>query len=284
MAIISISRGSFSHGKEIAERVARQLDYACVSREILLEASRFFEVPEMKLARTIHDAPNLLERMTHGKEKYINYIQAALLEHARTDKLVYHGYAGHLLLPPSICHVLKVRIIANMEERIAYLQKSESKSREEAREYLVREDRERSRWARYLYDVDVRDSYLYDMVIHIGKLKIDDACDIIAAQAKRKSFTADGESLRALGDIAISSHIRAALQETCQAEVASKNGFVHIRVPSPSILKSSYASHDTEKHMEADIRRNLVQDVIRIAEKAPGVKDVVCDVDSPVYH
>lgn len=38
MGIVTISRGSFSHGKEIAEKVAIELGYEAISREILLEA------------------------------------------------------------------------------------------------------------------------------------------------------------------------------------------------------------------------------------------------------
>jgi hypothetical protein len=35
MAIVTISRGCFSHGKEIAEKTAQQLGYDIISREIL---------------------------------------------------------------------------------------------------------------------------------------------------------------------------------------------------------------------------------------------------------
>lgn len=37
MAIITISRGSYSRGKEVAEKLASKLNYECVSREIILE-------------------------------------------------------------------------------------------------------------------------------------------------------------------------------------------------------------------------------------------------------
>ncbi|MGB9436525.1 MAG: cytidylate kinase family protein [Desulfobacterales bacterium] len=35
MGVITISRGSYSKGKEIAEKLAQQLGYECVSRDIL---------------------------------------------------------------------------------------------------------------------------------------------------------------------------------------------------------------------------------------------------------
>jgi len=62
MAIITISRGSYTKGKEISEKVAERLGYGCISRDVLLEASKDFNVPEIKLIRAIHDAPSILDR------------------------------------------------------------------------------------------------------------------------------------------------------------------------------------------------------------------------------
>ena len=44
MSIITISRGTFSGGKAIAECVAENLGYACVSREILSDAAETYGV------------------------------------------------------------------------------------------------------------------------------------------------------------------------------------------------------------------------------------------------
>lgn len=283
MAIVTISRGSFSHGKEIAEEAARRLGYDCVSREILLEASRFFEVPEMKLARSIHDAPNVLERMTHGRQKYLNYIQAAFLEHARAENLVYHGHAGHLLAP-RFRHLLKVRVIVPMEKRIAYLRETEDISEKAARERLVREDEERAHWTRYLYDEDIHDPALYDLVLNIDRLEIGQACDILCSLAADPAFSATPESIQTVKDLAIASHIRAALQETCPADVTSRDGRVRVRALSPRIRKSSYTSPDTARQIEAELRRELIQEVSRIAAGIDGVTDVACDVEPPEYH
>jgi hypothetical protein len=45
MAIITISRGSYSKGKEIAEKVAQELGYECIARKVLLEAKEEFNIP-----------------------------------------------------------------------------------------------------------------------------------------------------------------------------------------------------------------------------------------------
>ena len=68
MAIVTISRGSYSRGKEIAEKVAQKLGYECIAREALIEASEQFNIPEIKLVRAIHDAPSILDRFAYGKK------------------------------------------------------------------------------------------------------------------------------------------------------------------------------------------------------------------------
>jgi len=122
MSVITISRGSYSRGKEVAEKVARELGYQCISREILLEASEEFNIPEVKLIRALHDAPSILDRFTHGKERYVAFIRQAFLEQVQADNVVYHGLAGHFFVE-GVRHVLKVRVFADFEERVAQEQK-----------------------------------------------------------------------------------------------------------------------------------------------------------------
>ena len=187
MAIITISRGCFSHGKEIAESVAERLGYECISQEVLLEASRTFDVPEAKLVASLHDAPGLIARITRVRQRIIDGIQAALLEHVVKDNVVYHGFAGQILLD-GIDHVLKVRVIADIEERIKLLQRRNPVSREAALDRIDFEDQERVEWYRSIYRINMHDSRLYDMVLHIGRLTIADACEIICQTATGSSF------------------------------------------------------------------------------------------------
>jgi cytidylate kinase len=117
MAIITISRGSFSHGKEIAERVAQTLGYECVAREILIEAADEYQVPEAKLIQALQNAPSMRNSFSYGREKYVSFVEEAFLAHVQKDNVVYHGQAGHFFLK-DIKHALKVRIIADIEDRV----------------------------------------------------------------------------------------------------------------------------------------------------------------------
>ena len=284
MAIITISRGCFSHGKEIAEKVSEILGYECVSREILVEASQLFQVSEKRLVKSIHDALSILEKITHGREKYLAYIRAALLEHIRKDNIIYHGHAGHLLIP-EVSHLIKVRVIAQMDMRIELLQQQKGLSRKEALSFLTNEDKARRNWTRYLYKADIEDPRLYDFILNIGEgLKIEDACEIICRAARSDTYKTTFESKKAVHDLAIKNHVSAALQEVCDAKVTSRNGFVHVRVRSPEIRRTNYSSPKMQAHIQETIREDLYKEVLAIVHKIPGVKQVACDVKQPFIH
>ena len=186
MSIITISRGSYSRGKDVAEKLALRLGYECISREILLETSDKFHIPEIKLIRAIHDAPSILDRFTHGKEMYVAFIRQVLLQYVQKDNLVYHGLAGHFFLQ-QIPHVLKVRIISDTEERVKEEMKRENISEDEARYIIKKDDDERRRWGLHLYGADTWDSSLYDLVLHVRTMTVEDVVNILGQTAKLPS-------------------------------------------------------------------------------------------------
>ena len=210
MAIITISRGSYSKGKEVAEKVALHLGYECLSREVLLEASDRYHLSELKLVKAIHDAPSILERFGHGKLAFIAYYQSALTSAVQKDNVVYHGLAGHLLLK-NVPHVLKVRIIANLDDRVLNEMRREDVGEREARTLILKDDQERRKWTQSLYGVDPWDTSLYDLVIHINKFTVDDAVDFICRAACLTQFGTTKESQQRLDDLALASRIKAAL-------------------------------------------------------------------------
>jgi cytidylate kinase len=210
MAIITISRGSFSKGKEVAEKVAARLAYRCVSREVILEASENFDIPEIKMTKAIHDAPSILERFGHNKTRFIAYYQSALARNVQKDNVVYHGLAGHLLLK-GIPQVLKVRIIADLDERVRDEMEQERIPKQKALRLILKDDQERRKWTQSLYGVDPLDSSLYDLVLHIHKLTVADAVDFICQAANLPQFRTTEDSQRKMDDLALASQLKAAL-------------------------------------------------------------------------
>ena len=230
MGIITISRGSYSKGRETAEKLAQVLGYECISRDVLLEASELFNIPEVKLVRAIHDAPSFFERFKHGKEKYILFIREAFLEHLKKDNVVYHGLAGHFFIK-GIPNILKVRIIANIDDRIKEEMRREKISEKEARDILKKDDEERRKWSMHLYGIDTNDPSLYDMVLHIDSLKVGDAVEILADMARRPCFQTTAESRMKLNDFHLAARAHAKLFDRFpEVEVKCRNGVVYVKI------------------------------------------------------
>lgn len=226
MAIITISRGSHSMGQAVAEHVAERLGYACLSRDVLLEASEQFNVPELKLQQAITDAPSILERLTHGRQRYVAYLQSALTRRLRDDDVVYHGLAGHLLLKP-VTHVLKVRIIATLELRAAVVARRETIGPQAAAAWIAKVDRERQRWTRSLYGVDPEDPHLYDLMVNIPAYSVEDAAELVCRSVEMEQFATTDESRQEMRDLALACEIKAALVEDHpDAMVTSRYGNV----------------------------------------------------------
>lgn len=262
MPIITISRGSYSRGKEVAERVAEKLDYQCISRDILLEASAEFNIPEIKLIRALHDAPSVLERFTNGKERYVSYIRSALLQHIRKDNLVYHGLSGHFFLQ-NIPNVLKVRIIADMEDRVAEEMKREKISADKALYILKKDDEERRRWSLHLYGTDPWDSAMFDMVLHIKTLSVEDAIEMIIDTVRKPIFQTTPQARKITDDLALAAKVQTKLVALVpKIKVNADDGVVYVS-------NIGDASNEENKS-NAEIRK--------IAGQIEGVKELKFDV------
>lgn len=257
MAIITISRGSYSKGKEVAEKVAQRLGYDCISREVLVEASEHFNIPEIKLVRALHDAPSVLERFTYGKERYLAFFESSFLQYMQKDDVVYHGLAGHFYLK-GVSHVLKVRILADLDDRIKWEMERENISADEARYVLKKDDEERRRWSLRLFGDDTWDPSLYDLVIHIRKITVDQAVDIICHTVQQEHFRATDESQQRLEDLIVAAKVKSRLIDTCPGvKVSASQGLVYV---------------DTEAG--GAVAQELADELKELAKLVPEVKDV----------
>ncbi len=257
MAIITISRGPYSRGKEIANGVAQRLGYRCIAREVVLDASKEFNIPESRLVRAVHDAPSLLDKNSSGKEKYIAYFRAALLKQLQQDNVVYHGLAGHFFLK-GVRHALKVRILANMEDRIQVEMEREKVSREQALRNLKADDAARRKWSLDRYGIDPSDPSLYDLVISTRKTSTDEIADMICKVVGLDRFRTTEESQKTIVDMALAAKVRACLMNIApEVDVRAEDGFVKVSI-------GGSLEEEAQRAME----------IQRAAEAVPGVKGV----------
>jgi cytidylate kinase len=232
MPIITISRGSYYHGKSIAEKLAKRLGYSCLSRDQVIENLDNFHLPEIKLIRGLNDAFSVLDRFPHGNKRFKVAIRSAILQQFLTGNVVYHGLVGHYFVK-NISHVLKVRIIADIEKRVADEMDREKITEDKARYVLKTDDEERRKWGMFLYGIDIMDPETYNLIVRVGHLSEDDAVDIITNAVSLHAFHETDESKATLADLAMHALISRKLFDFPHAAVAAKNGKVAISLKVP---------------------------------------------------
>lgn len=232
MSIITISRGTFSGGSDLAECLHRYLGYSVVSREIIVDAAKTYGVSESALSRALECSPRLVDRFLHDRRLYLAFVRVALCERAAHDNLVYHGHAGHFLLK-GVRHVIRVRLIAPLDFRIDRVIKRMGLDKREAVAHIERVDKERTRWTEFLYGADWKDPSLYDLVINLEQVDLEGACQAVVALAARPHFQADDSSRQAMADLLLTSRLAAALAADpdtsyAEVEVRARTGLVEI--------------------------------------------------------
>jgi cytidylate kinase len=217
----------------LAECLARRLGYRCIDRDVIVERAAASGVSQEDLRDALEKPPGFLERFSHKKYVYLALIQAALAEEVRTGKAIYHGLAGHLLLKAGP-HILRTRIIAPIEFRIRMAQSRLRLEREEAIAYIERMDQHRRKWTQFLYGVDWGDPELYDVVLNLDHIEIEEACQVIASMTHERCFEFTPECQAAMDDLSLASRIRANLAlngptSNLEVEVVAHHGSVSIK-------------------------------------------------------
>src|SRR5919109_4252685 len=204
MAIITISHQMGAGGPEIGMALGQRLGYHYVDQELIQDAVRRYGLAEDKASHLDESKPTLFERFDVETRHYITVLQTTLLEFAESDNSVLMGRGGQWLLR-GIPQVLRVRIIAPFEIRVKQWIKrtaevtGETPNQRAAVEFVRRDDAERSGRMRYLYEVDLDDPSLYDLVINTERLRYEAAVEMIERAVRRPELatTEEGRQLLA---------------------------------------------------------------------------------------
>src|SRR2546425_11030058 len=190
MAIVYISHQMGAGGPEIGMALAKLLGYRYVNQELLLDAARRYGLAEEKLSHLDESKPTLFERFDTETRHHITVLQTTCLEFAEDDNCVLMRGGGQWLLR-GVPHVLRVRVIAPFEHRVKQWVKrtaemtGETPNQRAAAELVRRDDAEKSGRMRYLYEVDIADPTLYELVVNTEKMKYEAVVAVIEGLVRR---------------------------------------------------------------------------------------------------
>jgi len=263
MGLITISRGSYSGGKAVAEHLAGRLDYPVLSREqVLLQAAREYGISEKVLADSLNQPPPAWQQVLGKRLAYVKCVTAVLLDHARQGNLIYHGNVGHLLLA-GISHTLRVRVIADMDQRTQAAMAQTKMDREQAVAHIQRVDKERSKWAKVLYGVNWEDPGQYDVILNLERISVASAGETIARMLELEEFQPTDASRKALEDASLSCRVWAAMAKNPSTRSAS----LEVRADNGEVVITGNVG--SNKAIEA---------ITQTARQVEGVKTLRCEV------
>jgi cytidylate kinase len=236
MSILTVSHEIGAGGPEIGQKVADQLGLHYVDQELISDAALRYGVLEEKLSSLDESKPSLFERFDAETRRYITVLQTAVFEFAEHDRVVLMGRAGQWLLR-GLPHVLRLRVMAPFDRRVKRLAKKlsgqmgEQTNPRTVQDMARRDDQEKLGRMRYLYEVDLRDPSLYDLVVNTDKLSIDAAVEMVAATLERPELVTTPEAQQLVTDRALASRIQVALATNPETRkyritVEAKNGLV----------------------------------------------------------
>ncbi len=111
-------------------------------------------------------------------ETMVHQTTETMLKLAGLGSVILIGRGGNVITA-KLPHVLHVRLVAPLEQRVEFAHKEYNMTTKQAREFCVKEDRGRKRYLKKHFNADIDDPLLYHMVINTGLINYDDAARLI---------------------------------------------------------------------------------------------------------
>ena len=216
MAIIVVSHQMGAGGPEVGMALAKRLGYRYVDQDLLLDAVRRYGLAEEKLSHLDESKPTIFERFDAETRHHITVLQTTLLELAELDNAVFMRGGGQWLLR-GVPHVLRVRVIGPFEHRVKCWIKrvaamtGETPNQRGAADFVRRDDSEKSGRMRYLYEVDIADPMLYELIVNTEMLKYEAVVEMIETVARRPEIATTEAGRKIVASRALASRVQVAL-------------------------------------------------------------------------
>jgi cytidylate kinase len=216
MPVVAISWELGSDGDRVGRVLAERLGGRFVDGTALFEAAREYDAPGVRpgAPELAERPPSFWERLNEERRRYAVLLRAVMYRFAAEGNCVLLGYGAGPLLR-EVPHVIRARTMAPREFRRERLMAAppgtNALTREQADDLLRRTDRDRARYIRYLFNLDIADAASYDLVLNTRHISPLAAVDVLAALAARPEFQPTPESRARLDDLARASQVEAIL-------------------------------------------------------------------------
>jgi hypothetical protein len=149
-----------------------------------------------------------------------------------------------------------------MEDRVADEVRRENIPAEKARYILTKDDEERRKWGLQVYGTDTWDSRLYDMVLKIKSLTVDDAVALILDAVVKPAYQTTPESLKITNDMALATRV--------QTVVCGVVPRIYVRADNETVYIRNLGETPS-------FSKEVAEEIQKLAQNVEGVGEVVLD-------
>lgn len=268
MAIITISRQMGTGAYQIATEVARKLKFTFVDGELISAcAPKYGLSPEM-LQMVDEKPPSYNTSEDRKRAAALNTLELILLDYARKGNVILYGRGCQYLLK-ECGNVLRLRIIADFEDRVERFAEREWIDPDLARSMTRRSDHQRGGFIHFYFNRTWDDPLGYDITFNTSRLSPESVIESIVVAAKDPYLKEAEAGVTELIDNAIlTNKIKIALLNSADLDyrpfkIVAQKGNVYL---------SGYLTSDAEKKI-----------AIKIVKSVKGVKSVEEDIQIVNY-
>jgi cytidylate kinase len=264
MAIITVSREMGTGAYQIASDVAQKLKYTLIDGpRIKSLAAKYGLTPEV-LQMVDEKPPSYVTAEDRKRAAALNAIELIILDLARKGNVVIYGRGGQDLLK-DCKNILRLRFIADFEERVERFAEREWIDPDMARSLIRRSDHQRGGFIHFYFDRDWHDPNSYDLVFNTSRLSEATIVDSIIATAKEPSLKEyDKAAVAVIDSVILAKKIETALLNAPALE--DYRPFT-ISIDKGTVSISGYIISEAQKNA-----------AIAIVESVKGVTSVIEDI------
>lgn len=232
MPIVLISSSSQGLCPDLAKNLAGKTGWPIYSRDQLVEKAYESGIKLSRLEASIIRSPVVEEKLAREKDLYLALVTKTICETAIDGNLIYHGRAGHLLLP-GIRGLLRVGLGQGLELRIERVMRELNLSQEKAREYIENLDKDIEKWIRYVHRETSLNPMTYDLFLNLEHMGLENGSKILYETAMLHDFKLTEESRKEMDSKCLAANAKILLAKNPKTSgmelgVRAANGLVTI--------------------------------------------------------
>lgn len=213
MAIVAISRKVGSLGDEIAKQAADQLGIKVIGVSEIHQLALECDKELADICRTFEtELPaGFFERIFFRDPAGSSLFASLIYQQAAMGDVVIRGRGSQIVLAGQP-KVLKVRIVAPFRIRVERVAQRKGISQDEAADYVRHFDRQRRSLIESIFQVDLNDWSLYDMVLNSADLPQNMLADLVCLAAKELGPVGEGQKA-IYADLALAKRVEALIKK-----------------------------------------------------------------------